>query len=335
MDSDCINNNVNDDTIMINCDNEQKIKSCNNAYLLEYDNNEIVGKHINILFTQNLREKHKHVFENIQTQCNEYICDLENKMKKLRDYIILTKTNKTLYCTISLNIHNNGSCDVYMKLIKTMNSPLVPKQYLEYINSKPEFHVDDYNDVICVMMDLANSTSYTNLVDEKELARVYYNIYKKATNSIIMHSHPYAYIHETCGDSIFILVNSPFSDLKKEKCATIALNTASHVVQDINTYLFELNDMLYIRCGISMGKISAGVIDGKTFRVFGKSVNLASRLESVCPKNKICFDEIFYDKLKTEIHEIDLSKKYDTLKGFGCKTYYEIDTHFLRSKFNM
>ena len=74
----------------------------------------------------------------------------------------------------------------------------------------------------------------------------------------------------------------------------------------------------HIRCGVAIGDISAGVIDGKTFRIFGSAVHLASRLESICKKDEIVYSEEFYKKMEN----INCKKEIVNLKGFNEQNVY-------------
>ena len=76
-----------------------------------------------------------------------------------------------------------------------------------------------------------------------------------------------------------------------------------------------------MRCGISFGPLAGGVIDGKTFRVFGPSINLAQRLESVCEKNYINISNVFYESLPIEDQK-KCEQQTKELKGFGEVTFY-------------
>jgi hypothetical protein len=74
-----------------------------------------------------------------------------------------------------------------------------------------------------------------------------------------------------------------------------------------------------------MGEISAGVIDGSSFRVFGNTVHKSSRLEGKSLENNIAFDESLFNKLTKEknknIDKVKIEKH--NLKGFGeCNVYY-------------
>ena len=61
--------------------------------------------------------------------------------------------------------------------------------------------------------------------------------------------------------------------------------------------MLKNNVDVYMRCGIAVGNIIGSVIDGRSFRLFGSTINKAARLEGICEKNNICFDKIFYNSL--------------------------------------
>ena len=77
-----------------------------------------------------------------------------------------------------------------------------------------------------------------------------------------------------------------------------------NILQQINAYIYyylhyTLKNKVdvYMRCGISNGNIIGSVIDGRSFRLFGSTINKAARLEAICEKNKFYFDKVFYNKL--------------------------------------
>jgi Cdc6-like AAA superfamily ATPase len=176
-------------------------------------------------------------------------------------------------------------------------------------------------------MDVANSTEFCNKHKNKKIAFLYHVIYKICSNIIKTQFYPYAYIHETCGDSIFILVNGDFMSKMESICATLAIDMSVCILTNLNGFLKSEDPSLYMRCGISIGKVSAGVIDGEQFRVFGNTVHYASRLESTCKENSMVISSKIVEKLKKEKNEnvsvLDEEKKM--LKGFGDDTIYHLD----------
>ncbi|CAE8642139.1 unnamed protein product, partial [Polarella glacialis] len=54
-----------------------------------------------------------------------------------------------------------------------------------------------------------------------------------------------------------------------------------------------------------IGRASAGVVDGRSFRIFGDTVHKAQRLESVCPRSKVACCADFLKLLREQMQEQD------------------------------
>lgn len=187
------------------------------------------------------------------------------------------------------------------------------------------------------MMDVANSTEYCKFVTPREIALIYYQINKIAEEHINTYFYPYAYVHETCGDCLFIIVNADFIKKYDELSGTIALRIATRVQIEIDKFLSAYNHYnLYIRCGITVGDVSAGIIDGKNFRIFGEIVHKSNRLQTVCNKGEITFDSIFNNRINeehgTKLSNLIKSKEIE-LKNYGLEKIYLINSYELQKKF--
>lgn len=313
--------------IKLHCDCNRNIISCSNSDLLGYDT--LVNKNLNILMTPIISKIHYCFYYKLNTNdLNELRDKMRSTMHSPREYVIISYYGEYLYGDLDVELLDNYESIITIKLIDNINSPLVPKKYLQFINNKPEFHVDKYQNCICIMCDMANSTEYACGNDSIRVARIYHDIYNIALHIIMKEYYPYTYIHETCGDNFFILINTEFMCKCEYFAATIALNLCKSLIPRVNEYLARISDTLYLRCGIAMGDISAGVIDGKTFRVFGDTVHLASRLENISGKNKISFNDKFHEKVMEEMELEDVEQSYKNLKGFGLTLYYQVNCNF-------
>jgi len=315
---------------VIHCDNQQNIIECNdNTYLLlNYSRDDLKGKHITILMSPLLALVHKKMFKMLQNM-NNLKYKIRNHKNNLRHFYIFDSIHNPILCSVDVQIHNDFSTIITLEKIEQYLSPLVPKKYLQYINSEPSLHIDEYTGVVCIMMDIANSTEICNIITPSGIALIYHNIYKIAFNEVNTSYYPYAHIHETCGDSLFIVVNPEYIKKLDSLAATITLQIVSEIQEKIDNYLSSYTNFnLYIRCGISYGLVAGGVVDGKTFRIFGSTVHLSSRLESKCKKEMIMMDENFINKMKTEFRDELLEDKIHfeimNLKGFGNTHTYSL-----------
>jgi class 3 adenylate cyclase len=98
------------------------------------------------------------------------------------------------------------------------------------------------------------------------------------------------------------------------------------------SFIFNLFNItkkyINIRIGVAYGHLHWGYID-HNLRLFGIPINLAARLENVCPNNSICCDENFITKLSEEnickMSDIEHTKLNSDLKGLGSTDYYCIN----------
>ena len=330
-------------SMILRCDANQTITSCNTRTcdVLGYTKAELIGQSICILMTDRVKQMHQHGF--FSTMKMKHASETKGKLRftmnsNERCYPIKRKNKKLVDCNMDIRLNDDYSCTVRLTP-QTYINPNTPNTFRQLINTNPSFHIQQCKDVICIMMDLANSTEFTVATDQRDssgVASLYYNIMNIASNIIKEQYYPYAYIHETCGDCLFILTNEDLICTKAtEKGASLALDMCFDVTQQVNDFLcttYKHHD-LYMRCGMSMGNVSAGVVDGLTFRVFGSPVNRASRLEGACKRNCVQIDAILYDVLlniekyprikERAIHEPLI------LKGFGT---VPIDTYSVTSK---
>lgn len=344
------------------CNSEQIIEYVNTHLLimLKYEKKDLLGKHISIIMSKNIADMHVPIFKKLKESSNvkKYTnnCMFKRKIKNiiydsenepnivfLELFVYKDTTSKLLFefvnkSNTSQHINKfqtilDNTCYVQYLDCERHNSTIIRNQlskYESFFESRNSTCVvTTYDSVICIMLDVANSTMYSNNHTSSTMALLYFKIYKNVTDIIIENYYPYAYIHETCGDSIFILMNGSFMVRNNEICCTLALNMVHNIMKKLNNMFDEINENLYIRCGISLGEIAAGVIDNSSFRVFGKTVHLASRLETISSKDSINVCENFYQKLKKENETYALSfyEQNMEIKGLGMVMFYKTSAH--------
>ena len=90
----------------------------------------------------------------------------------------------------------------------------------------------------------------------------------------------------------------------------------------LDSMLKEYSPDMYARVGISMGDVCAGVMDGRSFRVFGETVHLSQRLEAACPRHHIACQSTVYQLLGEQLLDPPASQRVQAdLKGFGMVNY--------------
>lgn len=288
---------------------------------------DLVGKSITTIMSNAIGCLHTRVFFDsiCKSTLKNIIVRLETRhMSMATRYVVYTVNRTPLMCKMSINVQldKDFSISGYIVTLHVEKESYglldtVPYKYKRFIGSDKTC-LSRCDNVTCVIMDLYNSTWFVNTYDltGKRIAEVLaavYNIVKRE----IMSMYPFMYIHELIGDSVFIVTNASFfvnSRFLHDAC----LSTLIRIQTQLDMYLQKTG--MWIRIGVATGPVHAGVIDGRTFRLFGLTVHRAQRLESVCPKGKIAFDQCFkehlrYNSLEYSIHETDL-------KGIGKTTYY-------------
>jgi hypothetical protein len=97
------------------------------------------------------------------------------------------------------------------------------------------------------------------------------------------------------------------------------MQAATQMQIGLDSLLSEYTCDMYARVGISMGDVCAGVMDGRSFRVFGQTVHMSQRLEAACPRHKIACQSCFYKLLSTQLGANGPASEvvHAELKGFG------------------
>jgi class 3 adenylate cyclase len=301
---------------------------------LGYSNEELIGVLFTTLLPSHLANVHYKFIKEHPPQCNFPKQRFINKMKTFVEenkfFVLLSKAQKVINCVgnISIDPEHMESCWTF-EVVKHIDSPFVPKQYLQFINNEPTVHIENYENVCCLMFDLANSTPYVISHTPRQVALLFHNMYVIVHNILSKNFFPYIRLHETCGDNFFMLVNM-FDNCLAE-CTSLSMECGLCIINETNKFLRQVDSSLYLRCGMTYGDISAGVIDGISFRAFGKTVHLASRIEGVCKKDHVAFDQRFMDKLESEqkhdSEELTQSCEllFNQLKGFpGVTAVYHL-----------
>ena len=157
-------------------------------------------------------------------------------------------------------------------------------------------------------MDFVNSTSNLMANGDKYIANLSLNFFNMVKNIIKQRYYPYVYIHEIVGDSFVFIINADWTYNIPELCATIAFD----FIKDLITNTKFLTD---IRVGCAYGDILYGYI-GSQLRLFGPTINLASRIEHNSIINHILVNEEMFNKLKAENIKFNYEKLSYNLKGF-------------------
>ncbi|CAE8588574.1 unnamed protein product [Polarella glacialis] len=342
---------------LLQCDSEHVIQEASMlaCALLRYDRQDLVGRPILDLMPPAVALVHRKMFRDLR-QCSpedfsRAAKQIKSNMSKCREFILLDSHHDPVVCAVSVDLRSDLSSTVVLKEVKGNYLHTVPRGFEKFINSKPGFHVKEYDNAVCIMLDIAGSTEFACAHSSRDMARLLHNVYTTVNDVVARNAFPYAYIHEVVDDSVLILVNAGFMVSYPSSTALISFDVALESQRQVDQKLSELGaDGCWARVGIGMGPISAGVVDGRNFRIFGETKHKAQRLESVCPRSKVVCCTDFLKLLCEQMQEqgfsgpfvsIDMPDftlmSYRTgqecnveclrtdLKGFGSVSYAVID----------
>lgn len=334
------------------CNLNNKIIDCDETacYELRYTRKELLDKQLENLMSPYLAKLHHRMIMHLRSVSPDRLkaiaSRLKDRMSLATRYVIYDSGRQPILCSISVNIDTdslNSSVKISILDEKKCSMPTVedaiPRLQLKYIGCKHErAHIGDFNDVTCVMMDLADSTQFVTKHSGKTMASVLSKVYD-ITTKIVLEFHPFVYVHEITGDSVFIVIDAPFmvKGASSKHSSILTMTIASQIQKEIDTMLNEeYNGEMYMRVGVSRGPLSAGVIDSRTFRLFGVTVHMSQRMEALCPKGCIATTSYFYDTLITQlrnekldalVHHVEEGRSINTsdIKGVGQVSYNNVD----------
>ncbi|CAE8583265.1 unnamed protein product [Polarella glacialis] len=280
---------------LLQCDSEHVIQEASMlaCALLRYDRQDLVGRPILDLMPPAVALVHRKMFRDLR-QCSpgdfsRAARQIKSNMSKCREFVLLDSHHDPVVCDVSVDLRSDLSSTVLLKEVKGKVLHTVPRGFEKFINtSKPCFHAKEYDNAVCIMLDLAGSTDFACAHSSMDMAKLLHNVYITVSDVVARIAFPYAYIHEVVGDSVLMLVDAGFMVSYPSKTALISLDVALESQRQVDQKLSDLGaDACWARVGIAMGRISAGVVDGRNFRIFGETVHKAQRLQSICPRSKV------------------------------------------------
>eukprot|EP00241_Pyramimonas_parkeae_P001888 CAMPEP_0114244256 /NCGR_PEP_ID=MMETSP0058-20121206/11239_1 /TAXON_ID=36894 /ORGANISM="Pyramimonas parkeae, CCMP726" /LENGTH=483 /DNA_ID=CAMNT_0001357177 /DNA_START=355 /DNA_END=1806 /DNA_ORIENTATION=- len=308
---------------------------------LKCQKEQLVGQPIVVLMSPMIAKMHDEYFARVRDASREELGPLrrrlERSMSKANHFVVYDFHRQPFMCELQVSLFQDLSSIVTLTTRRGQQCPMVesvPRCYLRYINEEPGLYVNDYDDVTCIMMDLANSTNFCVANSARDTAAVYFDVHKIAKR-LVLDVYPYVYIHELIGDAVFLVVNASFMVTNLAKPGMLAMHVATSIQAQVDAMLKErYGDSMYMRAGVASGSVCAGVIDGRSFRMFGSTVHLSQRLEAMCPKGHVALDEAVCSMLRCQATTDGMRKRIDEVvadrhamvKGFGPTDYYTVST---------
>ena len=181
--------------------------------------------------------------------------------------------------------------------------------------------------VSILFADISGFTKLSEKMDHEDVRDMIDKLFKVFTSSVEKHG---GYVDKYAGDEIMALFGAKVaSEVDTHRSVSCALDMLDKL-NKFNSYI--INDSvnnLSMRIGINTGMVTTGSI-GKgregDFTVYGKVVNLASRMESNAPLNRIMVPYTVMKQVEKEFRFEDHGKI--KVKGFQ----EEIRVHLVQSK---
>jgi adenylate cyclase len=199
---------------------------------------------------------------------------------------------------------------------------MLPQRIAERLKKGEANIAEHYPDVTVLLADLVGFTTLSAHIAPEQVVYLLNEIF--STFDGLAERHGVEKI-KTIGDAYMAAsgISSPRPD-HAEAIAELALNMTAEIEQFNRQY----NTSIHIRIGISTGPIIAGVIGRKKFAydVWGDTVNLACRLESLGQAGTIQVSQATCDRLKTK-YRFDNVRSLD-IKGRGLEMVYSLCNRF-------
>ena len=144
-----------------------------------------------------------------------------------------------------------------------------------------------YQNTTIMLADIANFTKITTTMDPKHLVTILHELFHRFDR--LAEQHGVEKI-KTIGDAYMAAGGCPTSS--KEHAQRIA-HFALELLKIMGTFNKQFNTDFQVRVGINSGPVVGGVISGKriSFDIWGETVNLASRLQSVAEPGEIIISD--------------------------------------------
>jgi adenylate cyclase len=169
-------------------------------------------------------------------------------------------------------------------------------------------------DVAIMFTDLADFTAYASGMEPDEMFAELNEFFSWAGEIVKRYR---GYINKTNGDGIMALFGVPFESATYRTDAVVAALTMQREIE--TRFPFSM------RVGISTGTVTAGMLgpaDKSLYDVLGEAVNIASRMQAICPPGGVCVSPGCEEVLKPWFRLDSLADQ--EVKGVGRMTCFTV-----------
>lgn len=158
-----------------------------------------------------------------------------------------------------------------------------------------------------IQVDLANSTQYFESGLGPYIALQ--NALFEEMESIVLSLHPLLILHEVLGDSFVLTLNTPWwSSYEMTRLDTVIVNMSHLISNRLDAVCNNYSNGVFVRVGFAIGPLVARM-SGSRFRLYGRAMNLAARLENICERGQIVGSYCGGGKCETVETSKDLAEK--------------------------
>ena len=195
---------------------------------------------------------------------------------------------------------------------------ILPAKIAERLKHTHQTIADSYPEVTVLFTDLCGFTQFSQTVDAHDLVNLLDDIF--STFDTLAAAHGVEKI-KTIGDAYMAAAGIPVA---RADHAEASARMALALQADIERFNRAYSTSIHLRIGLSSGPVVAGVIGRRkfTFDLWGDTVNLAFRLESLGTAGSIQVSEATYERLKHKFR-FDGSRCVQ-IKGRGEENIYTL-----------
>jgi adenylate cyclase len=194
----------------------------------------------------------------------------------------------------------------------------LPRPIAERIKAGEVNIADQHPDVTVLVADLVGFTTLTSHIGPDQVVYLLNEIF--SSFDVLAEKYGLEKI-KTIGDAYMVAGGIPVARADNaEAIAQLALD----LQEEIQRFNRSYNSSIHLRIGISTGPVVAGVIGRRKFSydLWGDTVNLACRLESLGRAGSILVSESTYERLKHK-HRFEDGRSLN-IKGRGKETVYTL-----------
>ena len=299
---------------------------------LYYSYADMISKMMTSIIVNDYNEKELIQINNMDLQSVQFVSYMIKNIKKyINDNAIITQqcnnfisfTNQRFITKIPEN---------KVALEQELLKKILPFDFGKDYITNTHMNIKQFNMICVLFTDIVNYTELANKYDDKTIFKMLYSIYTVFDN--IIKKYPHLQKIETIGDAYMVVGDIFRNSINYKIVVKEIILFALDIVKEIKIIKTPDNSPLSIRIGINMGNISVGILGNEIPRlcVVGKTVNMASRLQSTADINTIQLSRHIYEQLQ----DIDFDEKIEIitkenvfLKNMGSITTYNIQPIYL------